>query len=144
MRVEHILKEKGGRVVTTHPDETIEATARLLTENRIGAVVVCGTGGKVIGVISERDIVRGIALHGKGALSMRVHELMTGAVVICTPQDSLKKLMEMMTAHRIRHLPVIDNDELSGIISIGDVVKHRIEETEMEVGVLRDYVMTAR
>ncbi len=139
MLVSQILKNKGSVVVTTGPDETVGALTRLFRSKRIGAAVVVDGWGKVAGIISERDIVYGIAVHGAGALKMRVDELMTTTVLTCEPGDDIKHLMSVMTHRRVRHLTVMENGKLCGIVSIGDVVKPRLEETELEVNVLRDY-----
>ena len=144
MHVADILKVKGTDVVTIVPDETVAATARLLNVKGIGAVLVCDPNGKVVGVISERDIIRGIAVNGERALEMQVRDLMTSEVIACKPTDTVAEVMKMMTMRRFRHMPVIEDGELKGIISIGDVVKNRIEETEMETRVLRDYVLASR
>ncbi len=141
MHVADILKTKGSTVVTSAADETVAATARLLNLKRIGAVVVCDAPGKVIGVISERDIIRGVALNGQRALDMRVRELMTSDVIVCKPTDTIAEVMQVMTLGRFRHLPVIEDGKLQGIISIGDVVKNRLEETDLEARSLRDYVL---
>ena len=139
MLVSQILKNKGSVVVTTGPDETVGALTRLFRSKRIGAAVVVDGWGTVAGIISERDIVYGIAVHGAGALKMRVDELMTTTVLTCEPGDDIKHLMSVMTHRRVRHLTVMENGKLCGIVSIGDVVKPRLEETELEVNVLRDY-----
>ncbi len=144
MHVANILKVKGTDVVTIGPDKTAAATARLLNVKGIGAVLVCDAPGKVVGVLSERDIIRGIAVNGERALEMQVRDLMTREVIACKPTDTIAEVMKMMTMRRFRHMPVIEDGELKGIISIGDVVKIRIEETEMETRVLRDYVLTRR
>ncbi len=144
MHVANILKVKGTDVVTIGPDETVAATARLLNVQRIGAILVCDANGKVVGVISERDIIRGIAVNGERALEMPVRDLMTSEVIACKPTDTIAEVMKMMTVRRFRHMPVIEDGAIKGMISIGDVVKNRIEETEMETRVLRDYVLASR
>ncbi len=141
MHVADILKTKGSNVVTSGADETVAATARLLNLKRIGAVIVCDATGKVIGMMSERDIIRGIAINGQRALDMRIGDLMTSDVVVCKPTDTVAEVMQVMTLGRFRHLPVIEDGELRGIISIGDVVKNRLEETDLEARSLRDYVL---
>ena len=143
MHVAEILKTKGTHVVTTGSEGTIAATARLLTSEKIGAVVVTESPDKVIGILSERDIIRGIAEFGAKALGMKVGDLMTSDVVTCKLEDNLNAVMAVMTTRRIRHLPVMEEGELRGIISIGDVVKYRLEEAQMEVNALRDYVLGA-
>ncbi len=144
MHVANILKVKGTDVVTIGPDETVAATARLLNVKRIGAILVCDASGKVLGVISERDIIRGVAVNGERALEMQVRDLMTSEVIACKPTDTVAEVMKMMTVQRFRHMPVIEDGELKGMISIGDVVKNRIEETEMEARALRNYVLASR
>lgn len=142
MTVEAILKRKGTRVSTIAKDATIAAAAQRLNLDHIGALVVT-EGARVVGIISERDIIAGLARHGPLALEKRVEELMTWPIVTCTRAQSIKEVMAAMTRQRIRHLPVVEEDALMGIISIGDVVKHRLEELEMETGVLHD-LMIAR
>lgn len=143
MHVAVILKHKGTDVITTTPERTIADTARLLDQHKIGAVVVLDGDGAVAGVLSERDIVRAIARHGDRALSMPVDDLMTRDVVSCTPEDTVQDIMALMTLRRIRHLPVVRDGRLDGIISIGDVVKHRLGEIELEAESLRAYVQGA-
>ncbi len=143
MFVSDILILKDSDVVTTGPDETVGATARLMNGRRIGAVVVVDGDDTVIGIISERDVVLGIASKGDAILNTPVRALMTTDVVACTTGETIAGLMKTMTDHRFRHMPVIEDGVLRGMISIGDVVKHRLEETEMEAQALRDYVLAA-
>ena len=142
MTVEAILKRKGTRVSTIAKEATIAGAAQRLNLDHIGALVVT-EGARVVGIISERDIIAGLARHGALALEKRVEELMTWPIVTCTRTQSIKEVMAAMTRQRIRHLPVVEEEALMGIISIGDVVKHRLEELEMEAGVLHD-LMIAR
>lgn len=144
MFVAEILKVKGSDVVSTGPGETVAALARLLNLKRIGAVVVRDAEGNVIGMLSERDIIRGIAVQGERALEMEVRDLMTHEVVTCKTTDTVSEVMKVMTERRFRHLPVVDDGKLLGLISIGDVVKNRLDETEIEARVLRDYVIASR
>ncbi len=144
MYVEDILKVKGADVITTAPGETVGATVRLLNVRRIGAALVRDGAGNLAGLISERDIIRAIAVNGERALEMLVRDVMTSEVVTCRPTDTISEVMKVMTVRRFRHLPVVEDGELKGIISIGDVVKHRLEESEMETRVLRDYVIAHR
>ena len=143
MNVEHILAAKGREVATTEPDRTLAEAARTLTEKKIGAVVVTNADLGVLGILSERDIVRAVARGGAAALEDPIAQHMTGKVVTCTRQSSINELMEMMTARKFRHVPVIENGRLAGIISIGDVVKHRVAEIEAEHQALREYIATA-
>lgn len=140
MHVAAMLKRKGTDVVTVGPDESIGAAASTLAKHRIGAALVMDDGGRPIGILSERDIVRGVAAEGSGILQMPVSTLMTHDLVTCSSTDTTAQLMALMTARRIRHLPVVDGDRLIGMISIGDVVKARLDEAELEVESLRGYV----
>mmetsp|Transcript_24093 Transcript_24093/g.33843 ORF Transcript_24093/g.33843 Transcript_24093/m.33843 type:complete len:143 (-) Transcript_24093:47-475(-) len=139
MLVQDILKTKGGEVHTIGPDETVSEAARQLTERRIGSVVV-QDGDRLAGILSERDIVRAVAARGGACLEERVSALMTTSVVTCTRDQTIADVMEMMTSGRFRHVPVIEDAKLVGVISIGDVVKHRLDETQEEVRQLAAYV----
>ena len=138
MNVDGILRAKGANVVTIRPDASVGQLVDGLREERIGAMVVSEDGRTVLGIVSERDVVRGLADRGPRILEAPVAELMTRQVFSCTPQDSVKHVMAEMTKRRIRHLPVIADGALSGIVSIGDVVKNRLEEMETETNVLRE------
>lgn len=140
MRVSGVLKSKGSRVVTTRPDATVGEVARTLKAERIGAIVVADESGGVVGILSERDIVRALPEHGAGLLDKPVGELMTREVVTCTPEDDLDHIRREMTGGRFRHVPVVEDGALVGIISIGDVVKNRLEELESEREQLREYI----
>lgn len=142
MYVSDILGAKGGAVISLAPDRTLAETARLLTEKRIGAILVSNDGVAIAGVISERDIIRAVARDGAAALDKAIADVMTREVVTCRPDDTIEEVMKVMTVKRIRHLPVVDGDKIAGIVTIGDVVKSRLEETEAETQVLRDYVFT--
>lgn len=140
MYVETILRKKGRDVVSVKPDDTVGRVARVLNENNIGAALVCDTAGRIIGIISERDIVRGMARHQPGVTRKLAKELMTSPVITCEPETSVDQIMEMMTNQRIRHLPVMKDGKLLGVVSIGDVVKQRITEFERETDALRRYI----
>jgi CBS domain-containing protein len=142
MQVANVLNKKGSRVVVARPSEPIDHIIRRLKLEGIGAVVVC-EGDAVRGILSERDIVRGLVEYGAETLRMQASELMTQGVITCRPDDNLRDIMRLMTRHRVRHLPVIEGGRLLGLISIGDVVKHRLEELELEAGVLRDAYIAA-
>lgn len=145
MNVATILNTKGKRVVTSGPETSIQKLARRMALERIGAsVVIDDRDRRIIGLLSEQDIVKGLADHGSAILTMRVSDLMTSPVRTCTPQDTLKHIMEIMTRSRIRHLPAVDEQGLCGIVSIGDVVKYRLEEMALEMNVLRDSCMAGR
>ncbi len=138
MKVASMLEAKGTDVAITRPEATIAEVARDLKDKRIGSLVVSEDGHTVQGLISERDIVLGLDSHGPRLPGVTVSELMSRSVLTCTPDDSIKNVMAKMTSHRVRHLPVVEGGKLLGIISIGDVVKNRMDEVEMEANVLRD------
>ncbi len=141
MKVREILGGKGSEVATIRPDSTISMAASLLKLKKIGALVVSEDGQGVAGILSERDIVRGLVDNGRELMDMPVSDLMTGTVKTCHLGSDLNEIMIEMTRSRIRHLPVVDDGQLSGIISIGDVVKNRLDELETETSVLRDYIV---
>lgn len=142
MTVQALLAGKQSEIKTVGPKVHVETVAAVLHENRIGALPVIDERDTLVGIISERDIIRVVALHGTAALSLTVDRVMTRGVVTVTPQASIKDVMATMTSRRIRHLPVIEAGRLKGVISIGDVIKHRLDTTEMEVNVLRDYAIS--
>jgi len=143
MTVAVILKHKGAKVETVRPSATVQQVSDLLASKKIGAVVVSGTGSDVIGVVSERDIVQAIAQHGARALDRSIDDIMTRDVVTCRPTDSSYELMEVMTRGRFRHVPVVEGGKLIGIVSIGDIVKRRIEDADLERVAMRDYISQA-
>jgi CBS domain-containing protein len=140
MNVISILRQKGRAVTTASPNATLLEVANKLAAKRIGAIVVIGVGGEVAGIISERDIIRALATSGAECLTRPVAETMTKQVVTCQETDTLNELMAMMTERRFRHLPVVTDGALVGIVSIGDVVKHHVAEVEMEATAMRDYI----
>lgn len=142
MTVQKILKHKGDEIFAVRPEHTIAEAAQLLTNRRIGVALVCD-GVTCVGVLSERDIVLGLAKHKGNALTMPVRALMTSPVVTCAPGDKVKAIMSVMTERRIRHLPVVAENALVGMVSIGDVIKHRLAEKQLEAAVLRDYAAVA-
>jgi CBS domain-containing protein len=145
MTVAAILKAKGSHVETTSPETTLYTVAWQLKSKDIGAVVVVGDdGSRILGMISERDIVRQLIEHGAQLLALPVSRVMTTAVPTCAPEERVTALMARMTRHRVRHLPVVDRGRLAGIISIGDVVKHRLDELELEANILRETLMVSR
>jgi len=143
MTVKAILARKGNDVVSIEPAATLAQAAKLLAERRIGAVLVLGVEGRVAGILSERDIVRVLAERGAAVLSERVEQVMTRKVFTCGESDTVAKLMEQMTGGKFRHVPVVDQGRPIGIISIGDVVNHRLHEIENESNALREYILTA-
>jgi CBS domain-containing protein len=143
MTVEHILAAKGRNVVTIEPERTLGEAARLLDEKRIGAVVVSDADHAVLGIFSERDIVKAVTRGGPTALDEPVSRHMTTKVITCTGRSAISELMELMTAQKFRHVPIIEDGRLNGIVSIGDIVKHRLAEIEAEHRALREYIATA-
>jgi CBS domain-containing protein len=143
MTVKAILSAKGSDVTTTEPAATLESGIRILAERGIGALVVLGADHQVIGILSERDIVRALAERGAAALTEPLARVMTRKISICTQSESVNSIMEQMTAGKFRHVPVVERERLVGIVSIGDVVKHRLMETEREFEALHDYIQTA-
>jgi CBS domain-containing protein len=143
MTVKAILSRKGRDVVTIEPSATLEAAITTLAKHRIGALVVLGADRRIIGILSERDIVRTFAEFGGNALTKRLAEVMIREVATCGEADTALSIMERMTTSRMRHIPVVDRDRLVGIVSIGDIVKHRLWVMEQESAALRDYIQSA-
>jgi CBS domain-containing protein len=144
MRISDVLRVKGTQIVTVTPDTRVRRLLAVLAEHRIGAVVVSGNGTSVDGIASERDIVRALAERGAAVLSEPVTAIYTAQVRTVTPQTSLEEVMRMMTVHRVRHAPVVADGGLAGIVSIGDVVKSRIDELETERAALTGYITGTR
>ena len=140
MNVDTILRAKGANVETARPDWTVLQAVKKLTDLGVGALVVSANGKTIDGIISERDVMRQIASGGPATLEKRVEDVMVRGVITCRRIDTVNHLMTVMTERRVRHLPVVDDEELVGIVSIGDVVKRRIEETEHEAEALRQYI----
>ncbi|MBN9051649.1 MAG: CBS domain-containing protein [Rhizobiales bacterium] len=143
MTIRTILAAKSGDVAVIEPAATLQAAAQQMSERRVGALVVLGTERRVIGILSERDIVRSIAKHGADGLKLPVSQAMTREVMTCTEEETIGGVMSRMTEGRFRHLPVVHNEAMVGIVSIGDVVKFRVGEMETESEALRDYIRTA-
>ena len=143
MTVKSILDAKGRDVVTLEPQATLAQAIGLLAEKRIGAVVICDSDLRIAGILSERDVVRVLGLSGADALQLNVADVMTGKVTTCRESQTVNHTMEVMTRGRFRHLPVEQDGRLAGIISIGDVVKRRIEEALREADQIREYIATA-
>jgi CBS domain-containing protein len=143
MTVGIILAGKGREVVTIEPSASLAEAAWLLAEKRIGAALILGADRRIVGIISERDIVRALAQGGVGALDEPVSRTMTRKVETCTESEAVSSIMERMTAGKFRHMPVVDQGRIVGVVSIGDIVKHRLSEMERESVAMRDYIMTA-
>jgi len=138
MQISDLLGHKGSEVISILPSETLEAAAKKLTQHRIGALVVRDRLGRIAGMLSERDMVIALAQHGAGALTLPVSDAMTPEVVTCRPGDAVRDIMALITVKRIRHVPVVEGDRLLGLVSIGDVLRSRLDEKELELNMLRD------
>ncbi len=143
MYVRNVLQYKGHQIISVSPDNSLMEVARTLRENKIGAVLVCEGEGRMCGVLSERDIIIAIAKHGGDILKGKVCDFMTEGVYTCSLDDDMKKVMEQMTSKRIRHLPVVDDGNVVGVISIGDAVKQRMAETEAESEAMMTYITSS-
>ena len=143
MTVSIILASKGREVVTIAPSASLASAVGLLVEKRIGAVLILGADRRVIGILSERDVVCALAERGAGALEEPVSQTMTRKVSTCNENESVFNIMERMTEGRSRHVPVVDQGQLVGIVSIGDVVKHRLHQMERDSATMHDYILTA-
>jgi CBS domain-containing protein len=143
MTVNDILLHKGNQVVTIDPAATVAAAVQTLSKHRIGALPVVDGDGRIVGIISERDIVRVLAGTGPAVLNAPVAEVMTRKVVTCDRHDTIADIMEHMTIGKFRHVPVVERGRLTGLVSIGDVVKARLSQLEYEHGAMREYILTA-
>jgi CBS domain-containing protein len=143
MNVKDILARKGDDVLTIEPTATLATAMEMLARRRIGALVITGADRRIVGIISERDIVRVLVERGTEMLQSPVSEIMTRKVVSCGQNETIAEIMERMTAGKFRHVPVVEQGRLIGIVSIGDIVKARLEELENEQDALRDYIRTA-
>lgn len=143
MTVNDILSQKGNQVLTIEPTATLAAAAQMLAQRRIGALVVTGADDRIVGIISERDIVRMLGEKGTAVLGAPLAEAMTRKVVTCARNETIAEIMERMTGGKFRHVPVVEHGRLVGIVSIGDVVKARLGELEYEQDALREYIRTA-
>lgn len=143
MTVSTILADKGRDVVSIEPAASLAQAAQLLADKRIGAALILGADRRLVGILSERDIVQAVAARGPAALDGPVHLSMTRKVETCNESDTIISIMERMTKGKFRHMPVVDQSRLIGIISIGDVVKHRLQDMESESAAMRDYILSA-
>jgi len=143
MTVRTILLGKGRDIVSIDPNSSLGSAVKLLAERRIGALLVLGAERRIVGILTERDIVRVLAQRGAAVLDEPVGQVMTRKVVTCTETETVAGVMERMTEGKFRHVPVVEQNRLIGIVSIGDVVKHRVNQMEQESAALRDYIQTA-
>ncbi len=144
MYVADILSIKGSSVTTVDAKASALAVAKRLRQERIGAMIVTNDGSSIEGIISERDLAYGLAMHAANLPEVAALELMTKSVVTCSPRETIGQIAKVMTQQRIRHLPVTDGHHLVGIVTIGDILKHRLEEVQLEANVLRDYTIALR
>ena len=144
MRIDGVLRAKGTEVISVSPQASLQDAAGLLRQHRIGALLVIGSDEQVLGIISERDIVGAVADGGAAALGATVDSAMSAEVVVCSPSDTVEQLMAIMTERRFRHLPVVSEGSLLGIVSIGDVVKRRLAEVSDEAQALHEYITLGR
>ena len=144
MKVSDIIQTKGSVVKTVRPESSARELSVRLHAEQIGAMVVSSDGKSIEGIVTERDLAYGLAAHGSDLPTIAISRLMTKVVVVCSPEDSITYAMKLMTQRRVRHLPVKQGDQLVGIISIGDVLKHRLDELELEANVMRDYAVAVR
>jgi len=140
MTVKAILESKGNNVVTIEPTASLAAAVKILADRRIGTLVILGADRRVVGIVSERDVVRHLHTHGASALSRPISKIMTATVATCRKSDTVDSVSVLMTKNRVRHVPVLDGKKLIGIVSIGDVVKTRMEELEAEQQQLQSYI----
>jgi CBS domain-containing protein len=138
MHISDILGHKGSEVISILPSDTLDDAAKKLTEHRIGALIVRDRRGRIVGMLSERDVVVALANHGAAAMALPISDAMTPEVVTCRPSDGVRDIMALITVKRIRHLPVVEGDRLLGLVSIGDLLKSRLDEKELELNMLRD------
>jgi CBS domain-containing protein len=143
MHVKNILSAKGSHVISIEPTATVANAARTLAQHKIGALLVLGPDRRIIGILSERDVVRVLAEQGAAALAQPLAQVMTRKVFTCSPSETIGVIMERMTAGKFRHVPVVEQDQVVGMVSIGDVVKYRLQEMEHESAALRDYIQSA-
>ena len=144
MKVSDIIQTKGSVVKTVRPEASAREVSVRLQADQIGAMVVSDDGKSIDGIVTERDLAYGLAAHGSELPTMPVSSLMTKAVIVCSPDESITHVMKLMTQRRVRHVPVREGAKLVGIISIGDVLKHRLDELELEANVMRDYAVAAK
>jgi CBS domain-containing protein len=144
MKVSDIIQTKGSLVKTVSPETSALELAVRLHSDQIGAMVVSSDGKSIDGIVSDRDLAYGLAAHGIELPMIAVSRLMTNVVIVCSPADSITSVMRLMTQKRVRHVPVKEGDQLVGIISIGDILKHRLDELELEANIMRDYAIAAR
>ena len=141
MLVSEILRKKSGSIITMPPRERVETAIRMFKEKKIGAILVCGPTGDLLGIVTERDVLHGMAAHGAATLDRKVEEIMSLAHT-CKMDDNVRSVMRQMTFKHVRHVPVVDGSELKGMVSIGDIVKNQLDEAQLEIDTMRDFART--
>ncbi len=141
MLVSEILRKKSGSTITMKPHDGVETAIRMFKEMKIGAIIVCGPTGKLVGIVTERDVLHSMVTHGAATLDQKVEEIMAEAHT-CKMDDDVKSVMRQMTVKRVRHVPVVDGGELKGMVSIGDIVKNQLDEAQLEIDTMRDFART--
>jgi len=141
MLVSEILRKKSGSIITMPPRERVETAIRMFKEKKIGAILVCGPTGDLLGIVTERDVLHGMATHGAATLDWKVEEIMSLAHT-CKMDDNVRSVMRQMTFKHVRHVPVVDGSELKGMVSIGDIVKNQLDEAQLEINTMRDFART--
>ena len=139
MLVSEILQKKSGSTITMTPHDGVDTAIRMFKEKKIGAILVCGPTGDLVGIVTERDVLHGMAMQGAATLNQKVEEIMSQAHT-CKMDDNVRSVMRQMTNKRVRHVPVVDGGELKGMVSIGDIVKNQLDEAQLEIDTLRDFV----
>ena len=141
MLVSEILRKKSGSTITMNPHDGVEAAIRMFKEKKIGAILVCGPTGDLVGIVTERDVLHGMAMQGAATLKQKVEGIMSQAYT-CKMDDNVRSVMRQMTNKRVRHVPVVDGGELKGMVSIGDIVKNQLDEAQLEIDTMRDFART--
>ena len=141
MLVSEILRKKSGSAITMNPHGSVETAIRMFKEKKIGAIMVCGPTGDLVGIVTERDVLQRMATHGAATLSQKVEEIMSQAQT-CKMDDNVRSVMRQMTSNYVRHVPVVDGGTLKGMVSIGDIVKNQLDEAQLEIDTMRDFART--
>ena len=141
MLVSEILRKKSGTPITMNPDDSVETAIRMFKEMKIGAIMVCGSSGDLLGIVTERDVLHPMATQGASTLNQKVEEIMS-QVHTCKMDDNISSVMRQMTYKHVRHVPVMDGGELKGMVSIGDIVKNQLDEAQLEIDTMRDFART--
>jgi len=141
MLVSEILRKKTGSVITLYPHDSVETAIRMFKEMKIGAIVVCGPGGDLVGIVTERDVLHAMATHGAATLDQKVEEVVS-QVYTCKMDDNVGSVLQQMTVEHVRHVPVVEGGKLMGMVSIGDIVKNQLDEAQLEINTLRDFAHT--